>query len=73
MLALATNISYIMVGTSVARAVTVRPKGWEKATQIPPQISVKFQPFLVIFHYFCGGIDELITLVCYVIFNFKYK
>ena len=52
---------------------TVRPKGWEKATQIPPQISVKFQPFLVIFHYFCGGINELITLVWYVIFNFKYK
>ena len=33
----------------------------------------KFSPFSVMFPLHCGGIDELITLVCYVIFNLKYK
>ena len=28
----------------------------------------KFLPFLVMFPLHCGGIDELIKLVCYVIF-----
>ena len=56
------SLSYLSVVSEVVSNVTVRPKGWEKATLIPSEISVIFHGFSVIFHQFVVELN--ISLLC---------